>query len=232
MQGGGVALASLPNWLHDDFGHAAGLAGDVSRAGAALHILAEADADFVQETAGAGDRDGFLGQAGVGGEDFVFDFCGGDCARVLGGLEGLGDLDAAEGGAGLAEVLGRAEAGADAVLFPFVADEAAAGHDVHHLFNQGVGEGLGGGAELGPAAVVLRPEAMQNELVLALAAALGIVAGAGRGGAVLRGPGEGKQVKVEFTRFSAGFVSPLAKERRRHQRNQQKESQHDPTMLA
>lgn len=216
--------------MDDDFGDAAGLASDVSVAGARLEIFREADADLLQEAAAAGDRDGGGGDAGVGGDELFGDDGRGDGAGVLGAAERGRDLQGLEGAAGAVEVLVGGASGADAVFGPFVADETGAGHDVEHLVDDAFGEGLVGFAELGPAALVLGPETVDDEIVLSGAVALHAVAFAGRGGAVLGRPGEGEEIEVEFAGFTPGGVAALGREEG-GQEEQQAEQTHVPTTL-
>jgi hypothetical protein len=157
------AKTSLAERLEDDFGGGAGVA-DRGAAGAGAEFAVEAEADFGKEAPGTdGGEGGYAGKA-VKVDEALFEAGGSDKNLLAWTLELGRGGDGEEGTANLGEVGSGGESGADAVLGPFMLDEAAAGHDVEHGIDfAGGGWGERGGAELRPAALVLGPEPMGDE---------------------------------------------------------------------
>jgi hypothetical protein len=107
---------------------------------------------------------------------------------------------------GLAEIILSRKASASAVLLPFMLDQAAAGHKIHHVVDGSSGDRacVGTGHRRWPTAR-LRPEAVQDESIVPSNSTLGRVVG-GMARTIVRCPRKREQVIVKLACGWFGFV--------------------------
>jgi len=182
----------------------------VAAAGAEVTGLVQADTHLLEAVAGAAAlHDDHVGrQPGVGGHEVLHQLGRAHGRTWVGEVdEARRDLDLLIEPAGEIEVAVDAEPGAGAVLAVLVEHQPLARHDVEHALGHGTGHeaAVGTVAVLRPAALVLRPQPVQDEGVRPAARpALRIVALLADVGAVGGAPGQRQQVVVE----DAGLVLP------------------------
>ena len=107
---------------------------------------------------------------------------------------------------GLAEIILGSEPGAGAMLLPFMLDQAAAGHEIHHVVHSSGCDrtSVGTGHRRRPTAG-LRPKSVQDESIVPSNAALGGMVG-GMARAIIRSPRKGEQVIIKLASARCGVV--------------------------